>query len=73
MSEPSMYVADELMEYWPFLPRSARAPKIETSRLESTESLCLVLHSKAKPSPVLAWMGSGGEIVGRWRATISHG
>jgi hypothetical protein len=72
MSEPSMYVADELMEYWPFLPKSARAPKIETARLESTESLWLALDSKGTPGPVLAWMGGGGEIFGRWRTPISH-
>jgi hypothetical protein len=67
-----MYIADELMEYWPFLPKCMRAGKIEMAPHESTESLLLALDFKAQPSPVLAWMGSGGEIFGRWR-TSSHG
>jgi hypothetical protein len=70
MSEPSMYVADELMEYWPFLPKCMRARKIDAVARESTESLLLALDSKAKARPALAWTGNGGKLYGRWRTTI---
>jgi|HubBroStandDraft_6_1064221.scaffolds.fasta_scaffold01051_5 hypothetical protein len=73
MSEPSMYVADEFIEYWPFLPKPERRAKIEVSSPESTESLLSALSSNASSSPALAWIGSGDRICGSWHSATTHG
>lgn len=71
MSEPSMYVADEIMEYWPFLPRREQRAKIACVSRESKESFLFTLDKKGHSQPALAWKGSGGKIYGCWDATTT--
>ena len=72
MSESSLYVADEFMEYWPFLPKLERRAKIEVSSRESTESLLLASNSKVNSRPALAWIGSGDRICGSWHSVTTR-
>jgi hypothetical protein len=71
MSDPRMYVADELMEYWPFLPRREQRAKIACASRESKDSFLFNWDAKAQSRPVLAWKGSGGQIYGCWGATTA--
>jgi hypothetical protein len=72
VSEPSMYVANEFIENWPFLLKPERRAKIEVSSRESTESVLLALNSKANSSPALAWIGSGDRICGSWHSATTR-
>jgi hypothetical protein len=70
MSDPSLYVADELMGHWPFLPKSEPVAKFAVPPSESGDAFFLALDSKSQPGIVLAWNASAGRIYGSWRPTI---
>ena len=70
MSDPRLYVADELMGHWPFLPMSEPVAKFAVLPSESSDALVLALDAKSQPGIVFAWNGSAGRICGSWRPTI---
>jgi hypothetical protein len=70
MSDPRLYVADELMGHWPFLPKSEPVAKVAGLPIESSDALVLALDAKSQPVIALAWNGSAGRISGSWHPTI---
>jgi hypothetical protein len=70
MSDPRLYVPDELMGHWPFLPKSEPVAKFAVPPGESSDTFFLALDAKSQPGIALAWNGSAGRISGSWRPTI---
>ena len=70
MSEPSLYLPDELMGHWPFLPKSEPVAKFAVPPSESSDTFFLVLDAKSLPAIALAWNGSARRIHGSWCPTI---
>lgn len=70
MSEPSLYLPDELMGHWPFLPQSEPVAKFAAPPSESSDTFFLALDAKSQPGVALAWNGSAGRIYSSWRPTI---
>jgi hypothetical protein len=65
MSDRSVYVEDELMEWWPYLPNPERVKIFDPPRESMNDFLrALDLNS---PSPVLSWKASADQICGHWR------
>ncbi len=60
-----MYMADELMEYWPYLPKSERAAKM--IHRESIDSFLISLKASPQFGPALAWKADAGSLHGTWR------
>ena len=69
MSDRSLYVENELMNHWPYLPKSERTAKFERPPRQYTDSFLLALDAKPQVTPVLAWTGSAGHVSGCWRST----
>jgi hypothetical protein len=67
MSDRSMYVEDEVMGHWPYLPKFNRVAKFSVPTHEYMDKFFLALDAKSQESPVLAWKGSAERIYGRWR------
>ncbi len=67
MSDCSLYVADELMDHWPFLPKLWRAANFAGLPRDYADNFFLVLDAQSQPGLVLAWKGSPGRIFGSWR------
>jgi hypothetical protein len=70
MSDASLYVADELMGHWPFLPKPEPVAQFAAPPSESSDTFFLALDAKSQPGIALAWNGSAGRIHGSWRPTI---
>ena len=67
MSDRSLYVENELMNHWPYLLKSERAPKLERPPREYMDSFFLALDAKPQFTPVLSWTASADHISGCWR------
>jgi hypothetical protein len=60
MSDRSVYVEDELMEWWPYLPNPERVKIFDPPRESMNDFLrALDLNS---PSPVLSWKASRSDM-----------
>jgi hypothetical protein len=70
MRDVSLYLADELMGHWPFLPKSEPVVKFAAPPSESSDTFFLTLDAKSQPGIVLAWNRSAGRIYASWLPTI---
>jgi hypothetical protein len=64
VSDKSLYVADELMDHWPYLRASERELN---PPCEQIDNFFLALNAR-HPGPVLTWKGSPRYPCGSWRA-----
>jgi hypothetical protein len=69
MSDRSLYVKSEVMNHWPYLPKTQRVLKTAFPPREYMDSFFLALDGKPQFTPVLAWQESAGNIAGCWRST----
>jgi len=67
MSDCSFYVADELIDHWPFLPKLWRDAKFAGFPRDYMDNFFLAMGAKEQSSLALAWKASPGRIFGSWR------
>jgi hypothetical protein len=68
MSDRSLYVENETMNHWPYLPTSERTTKFARAPREYLDSFFLALDAKPQFTPVLTWKASADCLYGSWNA-----
>jgi hypothetical protein len=66
MSDCSLYLADYIMNHWPYLRKTKRATELAGPR-DHTDSSFLALVARSPIGSVLTWNASAVRIYGKWR------
>ena len=66
MSDCSLYIENEVMDHWPFLPKLWRDAKFAGLPRGYMDSFSHALDARSQSSLALAWKGSADCLSGGW-------